>query len=186
MPTPPAYFLATLPTGLPHTMQKAMIVETRDPRTGLIGLLAEAQEYLLLASPFWDEETMNDLGTILERRLHGGFTLICSFVPLPPSMKHSLSHRFWATLRSNPAVTSGPGMHRWPQITRNPDLPFQVHYCGSRETRLSRPGKFHPGKFSFAHGIRHSAGWRQRQYPLTAHHADAWDSAIMERIMCPW
>jgi phosphatidylserine/phosphatidylglycerophosphate/cardiolipin synthase-like enzyme len=71
-PAPPAQLLAALPTGLPPGIQRAMAAEARDLRASIIGLLTEAQEHLLLASPFWDEETMNDLGTILERRLQGG------------------------------------------------------------------------------------------------------------------
>ncbi len=72
MSPPPVHFLAALPTGLPANLQEAIGAEASDLRAGLIGLLAEAQEHLLLASPFWDETTMIDLGNILERRLNGG------------------------------------------------------------------------------------------------------------------
>jgi phosphatidylserine/phosphatidylglycerophosphate/cardiolipin synthase-like enzyme len=69
---PPVQFLAALPAGLPASLQEAITAEASDLRAGLIGLLAEAREHLLLASPFWDTATMMDLGSILERRLNGG------------------------------------------------------------------------------------------------------------------
>jgi phosphatidylserine/phosphatidylglycerophosphate/cardiolipin synthase-like enzyme len=69
---PPVQFLAALPTGLAASLQEAITAEASDLRAGLIGLLTEAREHLLLASPFWDIATMTDLGSILERRLNGG------------------------------------------------------------------------------------------------------------------
>jgi phosphatidylserine/phosphatidylglycerophosphate/cardiolipin synthase-like enzyme len=72
LPSQPVHFLVALPTGLSASLQEAIAAEASDLRAGLIGLLAEAQEHLLLASPFWDETTMTDLGNILERRLNGG------------------------------------------------------------------------------------------------------------------
>lgn len=72
MPSPPMHFLVALPAGLPTILQEVIAVEASDLRSGLIGLLADAQEHLLLAAPFWDETTMTDLGNILERRLNGG------------------------------------------------------------------------------------------------------------------
>jgi hypothetical protein len=75
MPSPAVHFLAALPTGLPASLQEAISAEASDLRAGLIGLLAEAKEHLLLASPFWDETTMIDLGNILERRLKGGIRI---------------------------------------------------------------------------------------------------------------
>ena len=75
MPSPPVHFLAALPTGLPASLQEVITAEASDLRAGLIGLLTEAQEHLLLASPFWDETTMIDLGNILERRLNGGIRI---------------------------------------------------------------------------------------------------------------
>ncbi|HEY1350704.1 MAG TPA: phospholipase D-like domain-containing protein [Ktedonobacteraceae bacterium] len=75
MPAPPAQFLVALPPGLSQHTQYAITADARDLRAGLIGLLTEAQEHLLLASPFWDEKTIIDLGAILERRLHGGIRI---------------------------------------------------------------------------------------------------------------
>ncbi len=75
LPVPPMHFLAALPTGLPASLQETIAAEASDLRAGIIGLLAEAQEHLLLASPFWDETTMTDLGNILERRLNGGIRI---------------------------------------------------------------------------------------------------------------
>lgn len=72
LPPPPVQFLAALPMGLPTNLQNAIAAEASDLRAGLVGLIAEAQEHLLLASPFWDKTTMTDLGNILERRLNGG------------------------------------------------------------------------------------------------------------------
>jgi phosphatidylserine/phosphatidylglycerophosphate/cardiolipin synthase-like enzyme len=75
MPSLPVHILAALPTGLPASLQEAITSEASDLRAGLIGLLTEAQEHLMLASPFWDETTMTDLGNILERRLNGGIRI---------------------------------------------------------------------------------------------------------------
>lgn len=65
-------FLAALPAGLPLVIQQALQREADDLRATLVGLLAQAEEHLLLASPFWDDTTITDLGDILERRLKGG------------------------------------------------------------------------------------------------------------------
>ncbi len=65
-------FLAALPTGLPLAIQQALQLEAGDLRAALVGLLAQAEEHLLLAAPFWDDTTIADLGDILERRLKGG------------------------------------------------------------------------------------------------------------------
>ncbi len=72
---PPIHFLAALPAGLSASQQEAITAEAGNLRAGLIGLLTEAQEHLLLASPFWDEATMTELGAILERRLNGGIRI---------------------------------------------------------------------------------------------------------------
>jgi len=65
-------FLVALPVGLPLATHTALQREADDLRAALIGLLASAQEHLLLAAPFWDEATIADLANILERRLQGG------------------------------------------------------------------------------------------------------------------
>lgn len=65
-------FLAALPTGLPLPIQQALQREAGDLRAALVGLLAQAEEHLLLAAPFWDDTTIADLGDILECRLRGG------------------------------------------------------------------------------------------------------------------
>ena len=65
-------FLAALPAGLPLAIQQALQREADDLRAVLVGLLAQAEKHLLLASPFWDDTTIADLGDILERRLKGG------------------------------------------------------------------------------------------------------------------
>ncbi len=93
MPSPPVHFLAALPAGLPTSLQEVIAVEASDLRAGLIGLLAEAQEHLLLASPFWDETTMTDLGNILERRLNGGIRvdLLVRSIAHPNEAKQSFT-----------------------------------------------------------------------------------------------
>lgn len=65
-------FLAALPAGLPLAVQQALQREAGDLRATLVGLLAQAEQHLLLAAPFWDDTTIADLGDILERRLKGG------------------------------------------------------------------------------------------------------------------
>jgi phosphatidylserine/phosphatidylglycerophosphate/cardiolipin synthase-like enzyme len=43
-----------------------------DLRAELVNLMAATQEELILASPFWDAETVDDLGELLARRLDAG------------------------------------------------------------------------------------------------------------------
>jgi hypothetical protein len=46
-----------------------------DLRAALIDLLASAKEHLLLASPFWDDETLDELADLLEEKIRQGVQL---------------------------------------------------------------------------------------------------------------
>ena len=63
---------AALPVGLDSQVEKALRRHTIDMRSALIDLIATAQEWLILASPFWDTETVTELADTLSRRLEAG------------------------------------------------------------------------------------------------------------------
>jgi phosphatidylserine/phosphatidylglycerophosphate/cardiolipin synthase-like enzyme len=63
---------AALPGGLDSQVEKALRRHTIDMRSALIDLIATAREWLILASPFWDTETVTELAETLSRRLEAG------------------------------------------------------------------------------------------------------------------
>lgn len=63
---------AALPADLDSEVEKALRRHTIDMRSALIDLIATAQEWLILASPFWDTETVTELAETLSRRLEAG------------------------------------------------------------------------------------------------------------------
>jgi phosphatidylserine/phosphatidylglycerophosphate/cardiolipin synthase-like enzyme len=64
--------LMALPRGLPLAVEQRLQREGSDLRAALVGLIMAAREHLVLASPFWDDQTANELGDLLERRLEAG------------------------------------------------------------------------------------------------------------------
>jgi phosphatidylserine/phosphatidylglycerophosphate/cardiolipin synthase-like enzyme len=106
--SPPVHFLAALPSGLSTNLQEAITSEASDLRAGVIELLAEAQEHLLLASPFWDETTLVDLGNILERRLNRGIRVDLLF----RSVAH-LRQREQSFAQILDHLAQHPGCHIW-------------------------------------------------------------------------
>ncbi len=64
--------LIALPRGLPLAAEQTLQREGGDLRATLVGLIVAARDHLILASPFWDEQTVNELGDLLERRLEAG------------------------------------------------------------------------------------------------------------------
>lgn len=67
-----AALAAALPPGLPQAARDVMQAEAWDLRASLIDCIAGAHHRIVLASPFWDEETADDLAELLNRRLAAG------------------------------------------------------------------------------------------------------------------
>jgi len=61
-----------LPGGLPSAVQAALGREATDLRAAIVDMIASARAHLLVASPFWDDETGAELGDVLARRLDAG------------------------------------------------------------------------------------------------------------------
>lgn len=68
---PPA-LCAALPVGLPKEMERNLRAAAVDLRAALFDIVAAARSRVVLASPFWDGETAEDLGVLLERRISAG------------------------------------------------------------------------------------------------------------------
>jgi phosphatidylserine/phosphatidylglycerophosphate/cardiolipin synthase-like enzyme len=67
-----AQICATLPTGLATNMADTFHENVLDLRAVLFDLLASAHSRVLIASPFWDSTTANELAELLRRRLSSG------------------------------------------------------------------------------------------------------------------
>src|SRR6185312_9735920 len=68
----PARLVAAFPPDMPDDLAKVLELQTTGLRAAIIDLIASCQSHLILASPFWDAETVNDLIPILTRRLEAG------------------------------------------------------------------------------------------------------------------
>lgn len=69
---PAATLLIAPPDGAPRDLQRAMALHGKDLRFAVLDLIASAQSELLLAAPFWDEQTVDDLIGPLQGRLEAG------------------------------------------------------------------------------------------------------------------
>jgi phosphatidylserine/phosphatidylglycerophosphate/cardiolipin synthase-like enzyme len=63
---------ATLAIDLDQAVENALRKHTCDLRSTLVDLIAGAQEWIILASPFWDHNTATELAALLARRLEAG------------------------------------------------------------------------------------------------------------------
>jgi phosphatidylserine/phosphatidylglycerophosphate/cardiolipin synthase-like enzyme len=63
---------AALPVGLDGEVEKALRRNTVDIRANLLEIIASAQRWVALASPFWDAETASEIAEVLSRRLEAG------------------------------------------------------------------------------------------------------------------
>lgn len=63
---------ATIPDGLNEMVDKALRVHTLDLRGTLLDLVANAESRIVLASPFWDLQTAQELAEALAKRLGAG------------------------------------------------------------------------------------------------------------------
>jgi len=69
--SPPA-LCAALPVGLPGGLDRRLRAAAVDLRGALVDIIAAARSRVVLASPFWDTETAEELGVLLERRIAAG------------------------------------------------------------------------------------------------------------------
>src|SRR5207248_7974603 len=60
--------LQALPGGLDDARRAALQREADDLRAALVHLIVAAHTSLVLASPFWDDDTVEDLGALLRDR----------------------------------------------------------------------------------------------------------------------
>lgn len=89
-----------------------------DLRATLIDLIAGAQSHLLLASPFWDEETVDELSTLLQRKVHQGVTIHL----IGRQVEHStragtVVADLVQLLGGPPRVKATAWLHEWPHST---------------------------------------------------------------------
>jgi phosphatidylserine/phosphatidylglycerophosphate/cardiolipin synthase-like enzyme len=72
---PVAKLCIALPLGLPMRIKEALRQEATDLRSMLVDLIAGSKHEILLASPFWDAETVADLAQLVEQRLEAGVSV---------------------------------------------------------------------------------------------------------------
>jgi phosphatidylserine/phosphatidylglycerophosphate/cardiolipin synthase-like enzyme len=68
----PPTLCAALPVGLPSKVEVKLRAAAVDLRAALFDIVAAARSRVVLASPFWDAETAEELCTLLERRMAAG------------------------------------------------------------------------------------------------------------------
>lgn len=64
--------VVTVPPSTNAPLREFFAREASDLRASVIDLIASARERVVLASPFWDEETADDLRSLLRRRISNG------------------------------------------------------------------------------------------------------------------
>ena len=92
---PDTELCATIPNGLDEMVEKALRVHTLDLRAALLDLIASADRRIVLASPFWDLQTANELAEALAKRLEAGVSvdLLGRFVPKDREIERLLLRR---------------------------------------------------------------------------------------------
>jgi hypothetical protein len=63
---------AALPVNLNEQVEKALRRNTIDMRASIINIIASSKTWVALVSPFWDEETAEEIAEVLSRRLETG------------------------------------------------------------------------------------------------------------------
>jgi len=71
-PDPLPQICATLPDGLPSSVEETLRQNALDLRATLFDCIASARRRILLASPFWDRATAADITQIFVKRLSSG------------------------------------------------------------------------------------------------------------------
>jgi len=64
--------LAAIPPSSSPALREVVEHNAADLRSAVVGLIAGAERRLVLASPFWDEETADELHSLLARRVEAG------------------------------------------------------------------------------------------------------------------
>jgi phosphatidylserine/phosphatidylglycerophosphate/cardiolipin synthase-like enzyme len=110
---PPVRLLAALPPPFDSTH---LTPAFWDLRAALIDLIASAESHLLLASPFWDEETVDELADLLQRKVDQGVTidLIGREVGPSPPGRRPLADLI-ERLGSPTTVHATAWLHQWPK-----------------------------------------------------------------------
>jgi phosphatidylserine/phosphatidylglycerophosphate/cardiolipin synthase-like enzyme len=63
---------ASVPSGLSSAAEQEVRAHAADLRAGVVDMILSARERIVLASPFWDPSTADELGVLLSRRLEAG------------------------------------------------------------------------------------------------------------------
>lgn len=63
---------ASIPSGMPASAEREIRAHAVDLRAGVVDVLLSARERIVLASPFWDQSTAEELSVMLSRRLEAG------------------------------------------------------------------------------------------------------------------
>jgi phosphatidylserine/phosphatidylglycerophosphate/cardiolipin synthase-like enzyme len=61
-----------LPPGLDSALSHEILNEADDLRAAIFEIIASAKRQLILASPFWDQETIDELAELVDKRLSAG------------------------------------------------------------------------------------------------------------------
>jgi hypothetical protein len=61
-----------VPPGLDSALSRSFFHEADDLRAAILEIIASAKRQLILASPFWDQETTQELAELVDRRLSAG------------------------------------------------------------------------------------------------------------------
>jgi phosphatidylserine/phosphatidylglycerophosphate/cardiolipin synthase-like enzyme len=64
--------LASVPATVTAEVRSLVFRDALELRAGIMDLIASARSRVVLASPFWDEETVDDLQALLSRRIEQG------------------------------------------------------------------------------------------------------------------
>jgi phosphatidylserine/phosphatidylglycerophosphate/cardiolipin synthase-like enzyme len=70
--TPRVALCVSSPHGLPTEVETVLRQYAEDLRGVIVDLVAAAREDLVMASPFWDRQTLDEIGPLLLRRLEDG------------------------------------------------------------------------------------------------------------------
>jgi phosphatidylserine/phosphatidylglycerophosphate/cardiolipin synthase-like enzyme len=66
----------TLPPELETAIKEGLRREAADLRAAILEIIVSARRELVLASPFWDEETADEIGELLRKRIEAGVQVI--------------------------------------------------------------------------------------------------------------
>jgi PLD-like domain len=87
-----------VPPGLDTTLEDRMLREGAELRAAVLEVVASAKHDLILASPFWDEETTEEIADLLTKRLDAGVQvcILGRFTEASPSPMSAILRRLAA------------------------------------------------------------------------------------------